>query len=213
MFYSAQQTAGVHTALDTSMAVAPGQTNVPTCFYCGNKNMAVHRLVCHETIQNTINKQREAGINDIVLNFTQNLLTSIVKIYENEDKDTWIVNCMCCYHWVTRRSVLPVPPLPMQNLLWFMSCLEWYDDKKCDKRILVRLAAEVSGSDNNIYKSCFLPEEVAGLRCIINTIRQKDDSSSCCIKRSFAQLYQRENGNSILLPNRELANLLRPEFL
>ena len=192
-----------------------------TCFFCGNSEMQVHKYVTSQYVKNILQRQETSGITDIVLCFSQNLLCTVTGEYEREDRESWICICMCCYHWVERRKVLAVPPLPMQNLLWFMSTLQWYDNNKSDKRILFRLALQIC-KPHNLYHACFLPEEIQGLRCIMQSYEDhqkelalygEDFAPAWCIKNELAKFYQRENGNGILLPNKQLADLLRPDYV
>ena len=41
----------------------------------------------------------------------------------------------------------------------------------------------------------------------------EDHAPPWCIKNELAKFYQRENGNGILLPNKQLADLLRPDYV
>ena len=198
-----------------------GMQRACTCFFCGNTEMPVHKYVTSEYVKSILQRQDESGITDIVLRFSQNLLFTVTEEYEKEDRETWICICMCCYHWVERRKFLAVPPLPMQNLLWFMSTLQWYDNNKSDKRILFRLTHQIC-KPNNLYHACFLPEEIQGLRCIMQSFKDhqkqvelygEDCTPAWCIKNELAKFYQRENGNGILLPNKQLADLLRPDYV
>tara|TARA_B100000902_G_scaffold398570_1_gene465856 strand:- start:2171 stop:2731 length:561 start_codon:yes stop_codon:yes gene_type:complete len=182
-----------------------------TCFFCGNEDMQVHKFVHSDYVQDILDKQHTATIDDTILTYSQNLLNTTTAAFTSDDRETWICTCMCCFHWVERRKALPVPPLPMQNLLWFMMCLEWYDENKCDKRILQRLVTQVAKS-YNIYHACFLPEEITGLRAILATISTKQDTQLVCIKSELARFYQRENGNGLLLAHKQLADLLRPDY-
>ena len=97
----------------------------------------------------------------------------------------------------------------MQNLLWFLTCVEWYDEQKCDKRILMRLSTLIASEHGNVYQTCFLPTEIEGLRCILQTCA----GDSAGIKVAMAKFYQRQNNNSIFLPHKQLANLLRPDYV
>ena len=182
-----------------------------TCFFCGNQDMQVHKFVHSDYVQSILDKQHTATIDDSILTYSQNLLTTVTASFSQDDRDTWICSCMCCYHWIERRKELPVPPLPMQNLLWFMLCLEWYDENKCDKRILQRLATQIV-KPNNIYHACFLSEEIAGLRAILAMLATERDAHNTCIKTELARFYQRENGNGLLLAHKQLADLLRPDY-
>lgn len=180
-----------------------------TCFYCGNARMTVHKLIPSTDVEGIIDKQRAAEINDIVLRFTANLLQTVRQVQESQHQDTWLCCCMNCHHWMSRRSDLPVPPLPMQNLLWFLSCVDWYDEQKCDKRILLRLSKLIASENENIYQACFLTTEIQGLRHILLCCAGK----SANLKVEIAKFYQQQNGNSLFLPNRHLANLLRPDYV
>ena len=179
-----------------------------TCFYCGNTRMAAHKLIHSKEVANILAKQQAADIDDIIWRFTSNLLRTVCAEYDNQQQETWICCCMNCHHWMARRSDLPVPPLPMQNLLWFLTCMEWYDKQKCDKRILMRLSKLIASEQENIYQSCFLPTEREGLRHILHVCAGKTTS----LKTEMARFYQRQNGNSIFLPHAQLANLLRPDY-
>ena len=88
-----------------------------TCFYCGNTHMAAHKLIHSKEVASILEKQQAADIDDIIYRFTCNLLQMVCAKFDNQHQDTWICCCMNCHHWMARRSELPVPPLPMQNLL------------------------------------------------------------------------------------------------
>ena len=87
--------------------------------------------------------------------------------------------------------------------------LRGYDEQKCDKRILMRLSTLIASEKGNVYQTCFLPTEIEGLRCILQTCA----GDSAGIKVAMAKFYQRQNNNSIFLPHKQLANLLRPDYV
>ena len=122
---------------------------------------------------------------------------------------------MCCYYWVERRRALPVAPLPMQNLLWFLRTLCWCESV-CDSRVLQRLVATVA-EPGNAFARVFDESELAGLRGIARELQARPPSGAArvqgaerfCVKRALARLWRAENADSLLLPHAEAADWLR----
>jgi hypothetical protein len=183
-----------------------------TCFFCGNENPSIAKQYAKDKVKTLLRKQEQMGIQDPVFICTRNLFEAKQKEATlHEDRHT-ITACMCCHHWIQRRSDLPLPPLPMQNLLWFVLGMQWYDEKKSDKRILLRLAKEITNNANNIYRSLFLPEEITALHHIVAQVTH--DKKNAVIKpRSIKMLlavnYQRDNASSLFVPHKQIADWLR----
>ena len=146
---------------------------------------------------------------------------------DDGDEETFLETCMCCYYWVSRREAQRIVPLPMQNLLWYVRLLEVCAGKKCDSRILLRLATTVT-EEGNVFACLFHADELAGLaeikhkRAVAqhsgcpNTLQnppknafKEQGEADFCIKRHIAELWHRNNGSSLLLPHAAGAELLR----
>jgi hypothetical protein len=141
------------------------------------------------------------------------------ELEEDGDEQTFLETCMCCYYWVSRRESQNMMPLPMQSLLWYVRLLEVCAGKKCDSRILLRLATTVT-EEGNVFASLFHADELAGLAEIKHkrgvalpagcpTSFKEQGESDFCIKRHIAELWHRNNGGSLLLPHAAGAELLR----
>lgn len=183
------------------------------CFFCGNARPVVVKQYVKDKVAAMLRKQEQRGVQDPVLVFTCNLFEEKQKELAAQDGQQNITSCMCCHHWIQRRSaLLPLPPLPMQNLLWFVLSMQWYDEKKSDKRILLRLAKEIASNENNIYRTLFLPEEIAALQHIVAEVTREKRlkvAKPKSLKAWLAVNYQRDNGNSLFVPHKQLADLLR----
>jgi len=130
--------------------------------------------------------------------------------------DATLCACMCCYYWIERRRDLPVPLLPMQNLLWFVRTLSWCEGA-CDSRVLLRLVTAVAEADN-VFGGAFAATELAGLRRIARAGRQRvaraagrrvQGEARFCVKRAIARLWRDENADCLLLPHAAAAEWLR----
>ena len=121
-----------------------------TCFFCGNANPTVVKQYAEQKVAAILSKQEQMRVEDPVFVLTRNLFEEKQKENALYARQNTITTCMCCHHWIQRRCGLPLPPLPMQNLLWFLLGMQWYDEKKSDKRILLRLAKEIIGSESNV---------------------------------------------------------------
>ena len=145
------------------------------------------------------------------------------ELEEDGGEQTFLETCMCCYYWVSRRETQGMMPLPMQSLLWYVRLLEVCAGKKCDSRILLRLATTVT-EEGNVFASLFHADELAGLAEIKhkkevalpsacpnsskNSFKEQGEPEFC-IKRHIAELWHRNNGGSLLLPHAAGAELLR----
>ena len=139
-----------------------------------------------------------------------------------------VCSCMCCYYWVARRQKQELVPFPMQNLLSFVRTLIGSESKKCDSRILLRLVRTII-IEGNMYSMFFEHCELEGMREIVKIAdeqasqicvqydskgklrkkRKSQGNALFCVKEHLAQLWHLNNGQSILLPNRQATDLLR----
>ena len=152
-----------------------------------------------------------------------NLLTSLVQharethkeITENDGKNeddtgsVMVTTCMCCQHWVSRRMTLKIVPLPMQVLRWFVVCLKSYEQKRCDVRVLMRMARTVTNSQDNVYRSLFLPVELRFLATLVHSYKVSPQKPIEDVKKHIARFWHAQNGHTLLLPSPAVAELLR----
>jgi len=118
--------------------------------------------------------------------------------------------CICCYHWISRRKKLSVTVVPMQCLLYFLLGMNTVEIKQCDTRVLTRLATTIAEEKTNVWRSIFRAHELQTIESII--ARKKKSAGCediCCIKRELACFYHAQNGNSMLMGSRNVADMLR----
>jgi hypothetical protein len=165
-------------------------------------------------------KQRDAGVSEAVLDLMGNILQREAEEGEAEDGgEVQVYACMCCYYWLERRRTMPIIPLPMQNLLWFLKTLRWCEGTKCDSRILQRLVQTVVKPGNH-FAGLFDDCEFRGLRQIAGQLAQRREragaqepqgAASFCVKRALAAIWREQNGDSLFLPHAAAGDLLRAE--
>ncbi len=162
-----------------------------TCIFCGAQDPVHAKHLLHSSVMNLLQRQRDAGICEPVLNFMSCKLAADVacadalagnahgrenagdaptqaknSLYGASDAGNPNVNsCMCCFYWVTRRQKHKVVQMPMQTLLWFVRTLRWCHGSKCDSRILLRLVNTVTQPDN-MYAHLFDASELLGMTAI-----------------------------------------------
>ena len=211
--------------------------DAPACAFCGRREPAHHKLLERSYVEELLARQREAGVECPVADLMRAELAggeggraaaeaeaaeaeaAEADAAEAEAADAapepQVLACMCCYYWVERRRALPVAPLPMQNLLWFLRTLCWCESV-CDSRVLQRLVATVA-EPGNAFARVFDESELAGLRCIARELQARPPSGAArvqgaerfCVKRALARLWRAENADSLLLPHAEAADWLR----
>jgi len=118
---------------------------------------------------------------------------------------------------------MPVMPLPMQNLLWFMKTLSWCEGKKCDSRILQRLVETVA-APGNVFAALFEDCELLALRRLARELAARRQRSAekrqggaaseqaqrgFCVKSALAAYWSEQNGDCLCLPHAGAADLLR----
>lgn len=200
-----------------------------TCIFCGSVQIVTYRNIPLSHIENIIASQKAANIDCVVLNLTETLVAyarrqvgiSVEEETETgvktdkdssaEIKNTYAVatTCMCCHHWVTRRMQQAVVPLPMQSLLWFLTCLRSCENKRCDIRVLVRMARTISTSKDNMYRSVFESTQVDFMARLTRAHANMPKHSIELVKAEFARFWHAQNGHTLLLPSAAVAELLR----
>lgn len=210
--------------------------DAPACAFCGRREPAHHKLLERSYVEELLARQRAAGVECPVADLMRAELAggeggraaaeaeaaeaeadaAEAEAAEAEAApEPQVLACMCCYYWVERRRALPVAPLPMQNLLWFLRTLCWCESV-CDSRVLQRLVATVA-EPGNAFARVFDESELAGLRCIARELQARPPSGAArvqgaerfCVKRALARLWRAENADSLLLPHAEAADWLR----
>ena len=204
--------------------MAKQQCGMLSCIFCGVQNPVHFKHLEHMFVSDIIQRQKEAGLSEPIVNFMCSLLATTdhndMQVGHNEedsgqgDGKADVCACMCCYYWVARRKKQTLVPLPMQNLLWFVRTLIGSEKKKCDSRILLRLVKTII-QEGNMYAVFFEPCELQGMRRIAE-IAAQEASRTCvqgnatfCVKKHLAQLWNMNNGQSFLLPHRQATDLLR----
>jgi len=206
------------------------------CVFCGLRAPGHHKLLEPAYVEALLAAQRaaevECPVSDVMrAELAQRELERREGAAEDDeaeggeapasaDEDSMLCACMCCYYWIERRRELPVPLLPMQNLLWFVRTLSWCEDA-CDSRVLLRLATAVA-EPQNVFARVFAPGELAGLRRIARAGRQRlarggargapvrtQGDARFCVKRALARLWRDENADCLLLPHAAAAEWLR----
>jgi len=200
-----------------------------TCVFCGAKEPASYKQLGRSYVLELLQRQKDAGVCEPVLGFMWNTL-------HNEDgraggdaedaEDAQLFSCMCCYYWVERRRSMPVMPLPMQNLLWFVKTLSWCEGKKCDSRILQRLVETVA-APGNVFAALFEDCELQALRRLARELAARRQRSAekrqggaaseqgggeqrgFCVKSALAASWSEQNGECLCLPHAGAADLLR----
>lgn len=127
-----------------------------------------------------------------------------------EEEEVPVQCCICCFHWITRRKKLSITVIPMQCLLYFVTGINTVESKQCDTRVLTRLATTVAEEKNNVWRSIFRGHELEAIEFIVSR-RKKTVAGGdpCCIKRELAYFYHAQNGSSMLLGRRSVADMLR----
>ena len=196
------------------------------CVFCGALNPPSYKQLEAGYVRRLLQKQRDAGVSEPVLNLMFNLLESEAEgepgepgEAQSEPGEAPASSCMCCFYWVERRRSAPVVPLPMQNLLWFVRNLRWCEGGKSDSRILQRLVETVA-VPGNTFAQLFEDSEMRGLRRIAGELAAqrsglpfgpaKDQSRQrYSVKRALASLWREMNANPLCLPHGAAADLLR----
>ena len=192
------------------------------CVFCGALNPPSYKQLEAGYVRKLLQKQRDAGVSEPVLNLMFNLLESDAADASEASSDVGEAptsSCMCCFYWVERRRSAPVVPLPMQNLLWFARNLRWCEGGKSDSRILQRLVETVA-VPGNTFAQLFDDSEMRGLRRIAGELAAqrsglpfgpaKDQSRQrYSVKRALASLWREMNANPLCLPHGAAADLLR----
>jgi len=200
-----------------------GMGRSPHCVFCGLRAPGHHKLLEPGYVEALLEAQRaaevECPISDVMR--AQLAKSELAKSDDGEEEapDAALCACMCCYYWIERRRDLPVPLLPMQNLLWFVRTLSWCEGA-CDSRVLLRLVTAVTEPDN-VFGGAFAATELAGLRRIARAGRQRlargaagraarvQGEARFCVKRAIARLWRDENADCLLLPHAAAAEWLR----
>ena len=163
------------------------------CVFCGQREPACHKLLSTSYVQELLQRQKQAGVSEPVLDFMWTMLPQPAPGETHEesgeecmqqeeaheqaeeqlavlrDAEPEVLACMCCFYWVERRRTLSVTPLPMQNLLWFVRTLSWCE-KVCDSRLLHRLVCTVA-APGNVFAPLFEKTELEGLQSIASELR------------------------------------------
>lgn len=129
---------------------------------------------------------------------------------DTEVEEIPIQCCICCFHWVTRRKKLAITVLPMQCLLYFILGIDTVEMKQCDTRVLTRLTMTIGEEKSNIWRSVFNARELEAIDAI--AVKKKmcpRTEGQCCVKRELGAFYHAQNGNSMLLASRSVADILR----
>jgi hypothetical protein len=212
-----------------------------TCIFCGAHEPASYKQLGRSYVLELLQRQKDTGVSEPVLNFMWNTLHNEAGAGDGggagggrdggdaEDAgdagDAQLFSCMCCYYWVERRRSMPVMPLPMQNLLWFVKTLSWCEGKKCDSRILQRLVETVA-APGNVFAALFDECELLALRRLAGELAARLQRSaekrqggagaqseqaqrSFCVKRTLAALWSEQNAECLCLPHAGAADLLR----
>ena len=126
-----------------------------TCVFCGANEPASYKQLGRSYVMELLHRQKDTCICDPVLSFMWNTLHNeagagsaggagdggaagdrgaVGDGVDTEDAgvagDAQLFSCMCCYYWVELCRIMPVMPLPMQNLLWFVKTMSWCEGKK-----------------------------------------------------------------------------------
>jgi hypothetical protein len=194
------------------------------CVFCGRREPVHHKLLERSFVEGLLAAQRAADVECPVGDVMRAELAAGADDAGADDAGEAgaddagappLLACMCCFYWVERRRALPVSPLPMQNLLWFVRTLCWCEGA-CDSRVLQRLVATVAEPDN-VFARVFAPSELEGLRRIAREVRARPARGAprvqgdprFCVKRAIARLWRDENADCLLLPHAEAAEWLR----
>jgi hypothetical protein len=201
------------------------------CAFCGRREPAHHKLLARSYVAELLARQRAAGVECPAGDLMRAELAraglgqgaddaemaEMEEVEALESLEPQLLSCMCCYYWVERRRALPVAPLPMQNLLWFVRTLCWCESV-CDSRVLQRLVATVAEPDN-VFARLFDESELAGLRRIARELSVQratppgaarvQGAERFCVKRAIARLWRGENADCLLLPHAAAADWLR----
>lgn len=200
-----------------------------TCIFCGSVQIVTYRNIFLSQIEEVIASQKAVGIDCPVLNLTETLVAYArhqIGIKAGEEAETEVktdtdntatakkthavaTTCMCCHHWVARRMKQAVVPLPMQSLLWFLTSLHSCDNKRCDIRVLVRMARTISTNTDNIYRSVFAPVQLDFMTQLTRAHANMPKHSIELVKAEFARFWHAQNGHTLLLPSAAVAELLR----
>lgn len=130
--------------------------------------------------------------------------------HAQKGKKSPLQSCICCSHWITRRLDLPITILPIQCLLYFVLGINSVESKKCDKRVLARLATTIGEEHGNMWRCIFQKHELAAIERMAKKKRLcVKHKESFCIKREMAAFYHAQNGGGMLLANNNVADLLR----
>lgn len=120
-----------------------------------------------------------------------------------------VITCMCCHHWIKRRQNLAVVPMPMQTLRWFLLTLQSCEHKRCDIRVIMRMARTITNNENNIYRSLFEETELCFLNNLTRSFQMTAKHRSAQIKCCIARFWHAQNGHSLFLPSAAVAEFLR----
>ena len=198
------------------------------CVFCGKREPACHKLLPTAYVQEVLQRQKQAGVCEPVLELTYTMLAqqahtcealeecqeecaeASMKQEEGHeeseqqeaalDAEPELLACMCCFYWVERRRTLSVTPLPMQNLLWFARTLSWCE-KVCDSRVLQRLVRTVA-EPGNVFARLFDHAELQGLRCIAQQMREA---------QAQTRLHSKTQGVKAFCVKRAIAKLWRAQ--
>lgn len=196
-----------------------------TCIFCGKQAPANYKNVQPCFVEDIVQRQIAAGMDDPIVNLLQNTLANVQRssepmrsaadeASESENEEDALQSCMCCYYWVMRRHKQKIVPLPMQNLLWYVRTLEGCERKRCDSRILLRLLKTIT-EGGNLYACLFHTQELEGMAVIKERARKvgvyasKQGDDVFCVKRQLAALWHANNGQTLMLGHAQAADLLR----
>lgn len=94
-----------------------------TCIFCGKQAPANYKNVQPCFVEDIVQRQIAAGMDDPIVNLLQHTLANVQRssepmrsaadeASESENEEDALQSCMCCYYWVMRRHKQKIVPLP-----------------------------------------------------------------------------------------------------
>lgn len=195
----------------------PASSRIPqhSCIFCGSMHMATYKNISTQQVEAIVATHKAVSLECPVSNLTTTLIDNTRRNYireaasEDAFDEPCVITCMCCHHWIKRRQRQAIVPLPMQTLRWFLLTLQSCEHKRCDIRVMLRMARTITTNYANIYRSLFESTELEFLHYLTSSYKNSSRHSSDQIKCCIARFWHSQNGHTLFLPSASIAELLR----
>jgi hypothetical protein len=123
------------------LAIVRGDGGVRACVFCGQHKREHSKRISVASVLAMLNVQEQALQEEIFARTLRNMCQASLDSHvmsAAEDREAQFSACLCCHHWVARRSKKRII-FPLQALSWYVNTMQTLCGKNMDHRVVMRL--------------------------------------------------------------------------